>query len=119
MLLLRAALGEPSLLPWLLQIYEKASKGKSDALAELIESLCGCHSTLQQGNEVAWALWIARTLNLPLPEAAATAVATVDDDIVALVALDMMDAGLMPAVDTTLWESHMSGDELYSNHWLL
>jgi hypothetical protein len=118
-LILRAALGEPSLLPWLLQVYEKCSASKSTALGETIEALCHYHSPLQQGSEVAWALWIARALDLTLSEEAAEAVATIDDDIVALVALDMMDAGLLPAVDTPVWNSHMNAEGLYSDHWLL
>ncbi|HEY6128709.1 MAG TPA: RNA-directed DNA polymerase [Candidatus Acidoferrum sp.] len=118
-LLLRSALGEPSLLPWLLQIYEKSRHGYSEGLVNLIDSLCRYHSPLQQGNEVAWSLWIARTLKLELSKEAAEAVVLVDDDIVALVALDLMDVGLMPTVETPLWESHINADSLYSDHWLL
>ena len=119
MLVLRSALGEPSLLPSLLRVYEQYSAPKSAALAETIENLCCYHSPLQQGSEVAWALWIARSLDLKLSKEAANKVAAVDDDIVALVALDMMHEGLLPFVDTSLWEKHMNADALHSDHWLL
>jgi hypothetical protein len=118
-LLMRSSLGEPSMLPWVLQIYQKHEKTKSAALAETIDSLCGYHSQLQQGSEVAWALWFARALNVELSHDTAVAVTKVDDDLVAIVALDLMAEKLLPKVRSNLWESHMNPGALYSDHWLL
>jgi len=118
-LLLRSALGEPGMLPWLLRIYTKFKGTKSSALQETIESLCRYHSPLYQVSEIAWSLWIARALGIRISEATARAVVNVDDDIVALVSLDMMKNGLMPNVPTAMWESHINAGSLYSDHWLL
>ena len=118
-LLLRSALGEPSLLPELAKIFEKNNATGSTRLREAIEALCHYHSPLQQASEVAWSLWIARSFNLRVSKETAETVVTVDDDIVALVSLDMMSAKLMPKVPTPLWNTHMNADSLYSDHWLL
>src|SRR5690606_11446803 len=43
-----------------------------------------------------------------------------DDPVVALLALDYKSSGLYRAsLDTDLWQSHMTADELYGDHWLL
>ena len=42
-----------------------------------------------------------------------------DDDIVALVTLDMEAQGLLPIGESKLWASRMSAESLYSEHWLL
>ncbi len=118
-LLLRAALGEPSMLQQVLEIYQKHGEPKSDALEETIESICQYHSALQQSSEVAWALWIARIMEVSVSKETAQAVTQVDDDVVALVALDMISKGLMPSAPTPLWENHMHSEGLYSDHWLL
>jgi hypothetical protein len=102
-LLLRSCLGEATMLPALLELFE----------------LCLYHAPLQQGFEVAWSLWVARALKVDLPMSVGTAVRKIDDDIVALVALDMQAEGLLPKFDSPLWKSRMSADDLYSEHWLL
>ena len=43
----------------------------------------------------------------------------VDDDIVALVALDLEAEGLLPATNSSLWKTRMTAEGLYSDHWLL
>jgi hypothetical protein len=118
-LLLRSTVGEPGLMASLLKIYEKYDASPSIMLQRTLESLCKYHSPLHQGNEIAWSLWTARALGMTLPDEVAKAVRTVDDDIVALIALDMMALGLMPHVETPVWDAHMNLGGLYSEHWLL
>jgi hypothetical protein len=119
-LLLRAAVGEPAALPTILRIFEKNQRmpaGVSDAL----ETICLHHAPLQQASEVAWALWTAKRLEVEVSQEVADAVSLVDDDIVALVALDLFNLGRLPEPDDgfELWSSYMSGDNLYLDHWLL
>jgi hypothetical protein len=47
------------------------------------------------------------------------AVRKLDDDIVALVALDMQEQGLLPSLNASLWASRMTAESLYSEHWLM
>jgi len=118
-LLLRSALAEPGVLPELPRIYKQHEATKSEALAKTIDSLCTYHGKFQHANEGAWSLWIARVFDISLSSQTAKAVTAVDDDVVALVGLDLIHKGLMADADTSLWASHMNADSLYSDHWLL
>jgi len=119
-LLLRSCLGEATMLPALLELFESNPESwTADDLRELLTQLCLYHAPLQHGFEVAWSLWCARSLGIDLPKNVSTAISKVDDDIVALVALDMESQGLLPTLKTKLWASRMSAEHLYSEHWLL
>jgi hypothetical protein len=51
--------------------------------------------------------------------ATAALISQMDDDIVALVLLDLNSRGLAANLNSQLWASRMNGSELYSDHWLL
>ena len=119
-LLLRSCLGEPTMLPALLELFErKPESWDTSDLQSLLIELCLYHAPLQHGFEVAWSLWLARTFLINLPEKIAAVLRKVDDDIVALVALDLESQGLLPKLNSKLWMSRMTKDHLYSEHWLL
>jgi hypothetical protein len=120
-LLLKAAIGEPSMLSVLVDIYDKyaAYHINSDALTAAIESICAYHAPLQQGNEVAWALWLAHKMNVNISKVVGDRIAKLDDDVVALVALDLSSLGLLSTSGFAKWRSHMTGTNLYENHWLI
>src|ERR1035441_7499488 len=88
-------------------------------LKKTIESLCSYHAPLGQGYEVAWALWLACVANISLDSSIGALVALMDDDLVALVSLDLCARNLLALPTTTLWNSYMNGQHLYSEHWLL
>jgi Reverse transcriptase (RNA-dependent DNA polymerase) len=119
-LLLRAAVAEPGALPTILRIFEHHSRNPED-VDKALESICLYHASLQQAGEVAWALWTAKRLGVALSTEVANAVETVDDDIVALVALELHASDLLPTpVDQfSLWAGYMTQEQLYSDHWLL
>jgi signal transduction histidine kinase len=94
-LLLRAAVAEPGALPVILRLFEIHQRNPV-GLKEALESICLHHASLHQASEVAWALWMAKRLNISLSSEVANAVETVDDDIVALVALELYSKGLIP-----------------------
>ena len=120
-LLLKAALGEPSMLSVLVDIYDKYSAyhTNNDALATAIESICAYHAPLQQGNEVAWALWLAKKMNVNISKVVGDRIAKLDDDVVALVALDLNQLGLLETSGFAKWRSYMTGTNLYESHWLI
>ena len=119
-LLLRCCLGEPTMLPVLLPLFEQNPESwNRDEMNILLTELCLYHAPLQHGFEVAWSLWTARSLGIELPSNVGNAVAKVDDDIVALVALDLQSEGLLPRLNAALWASRMTADNLYAEHWLL
>jgi hypothetical protein len=120
-LLLKAALAEPTMLSVLGEIYTKFSSYHTDsvALTTLIHSVCAYHAPLQQGNEVSWALWLAKEMNIPISKQVADRVVKLDDDVVALAALDLNENGLFDAGGFAKWRSHMQAAELYERHWLI
>lgn len=78
------------------------------------------NGTSSKGSEVAWALWAMIFWNVPLSGNAANAISRMEDSFVALLALDASQRGLIPTgLDTSLWETFMTDQELYGNQWLL
>jgi hypothetical protein len=120
-LLLRAALSEPTMLSVLEDIYDRFSAFHNDnsALKETLESICAYHAPLQQGNEVSWALWLAKKMEVSISKSVGDRIAEVDDDVVALVALDLIDVGLLQTSRLGLWRSRANSQNLYEEHWLL
>jgi hypothetical protein len=120
-LLLKAALAEPTMLSVLADIYDKYSGyvTSTDSLTTAIESICAYHAPLQQGNEVAWALWLASKMGIIISKAVGDRIAKVDDDVVALIALDLHSKGQLDSSGFTRWRANMTALNLYDNHWLL
>jgi hypothetical protein len=120
-LLLKAALAEPTMLSVLGEIYVKfaAFHTEKEALTALVHSICSYHAPLQQGNEVSWALWLAREMGISISKQVADKIVKLDDDLVALAAMDLHENGLFDATGFAKWRSHMQAAELYDNHWLL
>ena len=78
------------------------------------------NGTSSKGSEVAWALWAMIFWNVPLSSNAANAISRMEDSFVALLALDANQRRLTPTgLDTSLWETFMTDQELYGNQWLL
>jgi hypothetical protein len=120
-LLLKTALAEPSMLSVVADVYDKyaAYHTKNAALGAAIESICAYHAPLQQGNEVAWALWLAKKMNVNISKVVGDKIARLDDDVVALVALDLNQLGLLDASGFAKWRGYMTAANLYNNHWLV
>ena len=120
-LLLKAALAEPTMLSVLVDIYGKYFAYHTDksALATALESICAYHAPLQQGNEVAWALWLAKLTNTPISKSVGDRIVRTDDDVVALIALDLYQFGLLQASGFGKWRNCLIAANLYDSHWLL
>jgi hypothetical protein len=120
-LLLKAALAEPTMLSVLVDIYEKYSSfhTSNEQLTSAIEAICAYHAPLQQGNEVAWALWLAKKMSVTISKPIADRIAKLDDDVVALVALDLHASGLLQATGFPKWRAFMTAGNLFDSHWLL
>jgi len=70
--------------------------------------------------EALWALWIFKVLRYRVPRAATSAVSKSTNSFVALVALDLRDAGLLSGtLDASYWSSLLTPGNLYSDSWLL
>lgn len=105
---------------------EKAAVGRflidTAAAAEVIEALIATHSPVRNASEVAWGLWAGIALDVPLSADAARSVSGMEDDFVALLALDAEARSLFGSgpPDHTLWEDITDYDGVLSGpHWLL
>lgn len=84
------------------------------------ETIAKKHAALGHGSEVAWMLWGSIANKVPLSSRTARAISGMDDCLVALLALHAKDLGLAPrGLDTTLWTTSMTTDQLRGENWLL
>lgn len=104
----------------LLQANTLGRRLNRDRIGAALSSQVEEHARLGHSAEVAWAIWGASELRIPLAEEAAREVSLLDDAVVALLALRAKRVGVFPrGLRTRLWRTHMSGDGLYSPMWLL
>ncbi|MBD1930472.1 MULTISPECIES: RNA-directed DNA polymerase [Cyanophyceae] len=124
-LILQSIIAEPSALETgteiLVSYYENDNfELDKSRIADTITSLIINDSKLSHSHELAWALWLSKTLKIAIKEEAAQKISEIEDSVVALVTLDLREQGLIPrGLDLTRWESLMTTDELYSTNWLL
>lgn len=124
-LILQSILAEPSALETgteiLLGYFERDSyELNKSKIADAVTSLIVNASKLSHSHELAWALWLSKTLEIPIKQEAAKKISEIEDSVVALVTLDLWDKGLIPSgLDLSRWKSLMTTDELYSTNWLL
>jgi reverse transcriptase-like protein len=121
--LLGSLVAEPSLAPTLSAVLVQYSGNgyevSKDKLAEALAEIASYHARFKQGFEVAWALWITKLFDVILPDPVWTSVCSIDDSIVALLSLDLKQAGLADDVDPVLWSQHMTAEHLYGENWLV
>lgn len=123
-LLLQSVTVDPSITRDALAIIQgKQSKQYTIDLKSLEESLNNQilkHAPLAHGSEVAWAIWSIIVFNLSISSDAARLISSLEDSIVALLALDAKRRGrITKGLDTTQWEQFLTKDELYGSQWLL
>lgn len=122
-LILKSMIAEPAVLPTATEIFIAYLKLKyplnKEAIRETLFELILYHSQYEHSHEVAWALWLCKSLNLRVTKEISAELSTVTDCTVALVALDLFEQGLIKVLDKSKWEPMMRVEELYSNNWLL
>jgi hypothetical protein len=120
---LSSIIAEPSVLPTATEIlYSYQLKNyplNLEKISATIASVIAYHSKLNHSYELSWALWLSKTLQLKISEKSVQEIYTVEDSIVALVALNLHSDGLVPSgLDVTEWKLLMTEEELYSKNWL-
>jgi hypothetical protein len=123
-LILKASIVEPSVLPIVAEIFYGYSKEKGYSLnkkqiANTMFEIIYYHSKYHNAHEITWALWICKILNIKISAKAVKAISTIENDLVALVAMDLQSRKLISKLDTSVWERFATKDHLYSEHWLL
>lgn len=125
-LLLNATTSDPGSLPVaivILQQHVVAGRAINKAAVEkMIEATICRHAPLGHGSEVAWALWTAIQFGVDLSATVARHVSAMEDDMVALLALDANARGRFPggALDLANWTRIVGlPGALNDEHWLL
>jgi len=123
-LLLQAVVVEPGVirqvLSELLWYQNQGSAISRMDVADSLEAIIVRHAPLGHGSEVAWAIWAHIELRIPLSNAELIAIEATSDPIVALVALDANQLGLVVRqINTSSWSTSQTIDGLYSDSWLL
>jgi len=123
-LLLNCVAPEPATLRFVLEnLIGRVNAGAPpviDEIEEVLNALIIEHAPLGHSSEVAWALWGAIALEIQISADAVSALSNADNSVVALLALDAESRGLTStSLNSPLWSSYMTSDELYGTQWLL
>jgi hypothetical protein len=122
-LLCHTIMADSGSLPFVTQILlhyrDKGYQVDEDRIRATLSQIIDYHAPLNHGFEVAWAIWLSNVLSILVGETAAAKIATMEDNVVVLVALDAMEKGWLDGVDTSRWETMMAPEELYSENWLV
>lgn len=78
------------------------------------------HIKLNNPFEVAWLTWFLKRMELKMIKECSDLIGTINNSIVGLETLAMRDKGFIPnPINTTLWQSNLNVEGLYSENWLL
>jgi hypothetical protein len=104
----------------LLRCQKQGGKLDLHLIKEAISSQIMRYSASKAYNEVAWALWLAIQFEIQLKAEVVKTISTIEDNFVAILALDAQDKGLFRSrLDTSLWQAMLMEGEIYSENWLL
>lgn len=123
-LLIQLAVAEPGTLKYVLSELSKYQQQGcliiKDKIQEALDELILRHQPLCHGSEVAWAVWIAISLGIPLLKSSADRLSEIEDPLIPLLALHADSKGLTPSgLNVTKWASSMTPEELWGQNWLL
>ena len=123
-LLFQCAMNEPgslhNIIDQLLRYFRNTYTINSAQFRTVLGYLMQKHAPLGHGSEVAWALWGTLLFSISIDESIASIISRMDDPVVALLALDARNKGLITSTPSfSQWESKMNAQELYDDQWLL
>ncbi len=85
-----------------------------------IESMIEAHAPYNHYYEVAWVLWLCRSLNIKIGERATKLVAKVENSICACLVLMLRGRRLLTGRGSvTDWIGDVTKDDLYGQHWMV
>jgi hypothetical protein len=126
-LILESIIAEPTCLPVAIKILFKTKINAESnqfeinyqKISETISEMIRYHNEYNHGYEIAWSLWLAKTLDIVLPPEVSLILSQCEDSIVALVSLDLNENDLLQGgLDYTKWKTLLNSRELYSENWL-
>ena len=122
-LLFQAILSEPDVIrSGFLALYIHRTRGLTidrQGLADCLTQLILRRAPQRGSSDVAWSLWSAILFEVNLPLEVSLEVGKMADSVVAILALDARERGLLPKLNTSLWETLITAEQLRDEHWLL
>ena len=124
-ILLQCAASEPGTLRYVTAELRRAQDRGWPVDSEGIQELSCClieqHASLGHGSEVAWAVWLAIALRIPLPAKPLEVLAEFDDPFVPVLTLCAEERGLIVGgkLDKTRWQDNTTTEGLDSSNWLV
>ncbi|HOE46139.1 MAG TPA: RNA-directed DNA polymerase [Methanothrix soehngenii] len=122
--LLHAITAEPSVISIATNIFYTYKKNDYnlaiDKISHLIDAFIKFHCKYHHHNEIAWALWLSKMLEIKINDVSAKCISQIMDSIIVLIALDLNNNGLITnGLDKSNWIDVMSDGQLYDDNWLL
>ncbi len=122
--LLKAARANMTVIPTVVQILTSYNHNgyslNKDRIQKLIEDLVRRSAPLGHHAEVARALFLAKALRINISQVSVTRIASLENSVCALLALDLRENNLIEGIlDTSLWMLSMTASGLSSHMWLL
>ena len=122
-LALQCAMTQPGVLPivinYALRLKREDGIFPSNDIASVLNAHVEHYAPLRCSDEVAWALWGAAALGVRIESAAAKALSSMMDPVVAILAMSVSQAGWIDqALDPTAWMSYATKEQLWGNWWL-
>jgi hypothetical protein len=122
--LLRSASLSPNALEYvsysLYKHYRRAAPINRDRLIAFLSATIVRSLEYGQHSDVAWSLWVFKTLGLRVPAAITSRLSDTSNSVIALLCLDLREQGcLQGTLDVIAWTRLISADALYGEHWLL
>lgn len=123
-LLIQSTLAEPGTLKNVLSELSKYRQQgyliEKDKIQEALDDLILGHQPLNHGSEIAWAIWTAINLEIPLSRSSSDKLSNIEDPLIPLLALHARSKGLISNdLNVTNWSSLMKTEELWGQNWLL
>lgn len=123
-LLLNCALAEPGALPIIVDQFKRYLEDgfllDKTKIQETFARIVEAHALHGHGSKVAWVLWGSLILGIPIDNQTANLISRINDSVVALLALDAKQKGLIDAsIGFANWLQFMGFDELYDQNWLI
>lgn len=120
-MLLKGLMSSPNTMNIVFSIFlQNKDRVKKDKISKVIFEIIkqGCLKGFDY--EVVWALWIAKTFAIKIPDSIASILSSSSDTFTILLTLDMVELNLIDkkGLDTSVWELDLKEESLYNEKWL-
>ena len=119
--LIKMGLYDPYTLPEITAIlFQNSERLSRDSISAFVHEIINKHSLKRHSFEIAWALWLAKVLAVPINDECAEKLFDHNDVIPTLMAMDLRHSGLISkSVRVTGFKNDLTSDGLNDGRWIL